>query len=302
MPTTITNLSTAELDDAIIQALHTVLPVFSAFSTRLNFERGLVLGSKIKVPVVGDLTVGNKTAGTLVSTSGSITGVDVTLDAFKGASWELAEGSIDAATAGEYWKGQIPVAVSKLAKTIVDAALANLTAANFATEVVVGATSTWTPATLAAIQTAADNKLLGGACNLLLGAEGANKLISLEQIVYAFAIANGANTLASGQLPTALSGMPAYKYVGMPTAGNMLGAVISPAAIGIAAGAPSQIIRSGEGNVVERRIVEDPESGFSVQYTEAVDAGGKITGEVAAIYGSAKATDRVVRVVSAANT
>jgi hypothetical protein len=79
---------------------------------------------------------------------------------------------------------------------------------------------------------------------------------------------------------------------------NMTGAVIGRAAIAVGMARPPMLMQAGEGNIVERRIITEPDSGLSALYTVKADAGGTKSGEVALLYGAAKAQDSVVRVVS----
>jgi hypothetical protein len=55
----------------------------------------------------------------------------------------------------------------------------------------------------------------------------------------------------------------------------------------------------GQGDVVDRRIITEPDSELSVQYTMKVSAGGSVAGEVAILCGVAKLQNSIVRLVSA---
>ena len=56
---------------------------------------------------------------------------------------------------------------------------------------------------------------------------------------------------------------------------------------------------AGDGNIADRRIITDPDSGISVLYTLKADAGGTLTGECQIYYGLAVGQDSIVRLVSA---
>lgn len=295
MATTFTGLSEAQIDDKIIGSIQAVLPMLSAFSTQLDHPEGLVQGNTYKVPVIGALTVGNKTAGTLVSAGGSLTAASVVASNFKGASFEAIEGTISKRVMGNWWGAQVAEATKAVAKAVVDGALGLVTSTNFATDVAI------TPASfsiddLAAIRAAAKGKLKDMPAAFLCNATVASRLITLQQVVLALAIADNRNSLADGKIPGGVVGYQAYEYADMPTGLNA--AVIGQGALAVVAGAPEQLITSGEGDVAYRRIVTEPESGLSLQYTETVKSGGTVSCEIAVIYGAAKALDAAVRVVT----
>jgi hypothetical protein len=75
--------------------------------------------------------------------------------------------------------------------------------------------------------------------------------------------------------------------------------VVGQAAIAIGIAQPSPLMASGEGNIVERRIISEPDSGLSVMLTVKADAGGTVSGEVALLFGVAKGQDSAVRLLSA---
>ena len=62
---------------------------------------------------------------------------------------------------------------------------------------------------------------------------------------------------------------------------------------------PDPLAAAGEGDIVERRIITDPDSGISALFTTTASGGGTIAGEIAILYGVAKGQDAVVRLVSA---
>lgn len=296
MATSFTGLSEAMIDDKIIGSIQAVLPMLSAFSTQLDHPGGLIQGNTYKVPVIGALTVGNKTPGVLVDASGSLDGADVVADAFKGAGFEAKEGTISKRVMGKWWGAQVAEATKAVAATIVDGALGLVTAENFATAVSVDPAA-FDIDDLANIRAAAKGKLKNMSGAFLCGPTVASRLITLQQVVLALAIADNRNSVADGKIPGGVVGYQAYEYVDMPSA--LPAAVVGQGALAVVAGAPEQLITSGEGDVAYRRIVTEPESGLSLQYTETVSGGGKVSCEIAAIYGAAKALDAAVRVVAA---
>lgn len=297
MATSFTGLSEAQIDDKIIGSIQAVLPMLSAFSTQLDNPEGLVQGNSYKVPIMGALTVGNKTPGTLVAASGSLSPANVTASNFKGAGFEAIEGLISKRMMGSWWGAQVAEATKAVAATIVDGALGLVTSTNFATEVTVNPAA-FTADDLASIRAVAKGKLKHMSGAFLCGSTVASRLITLQQVVLALAIADNRNSIADGKIPGGVVGYQAYEYVDMPS--TLPAAVIGQGALAVVAGAPEQLITSGDGDVTYRRIITEPESGLSLQYTEAVSSGGKVQCEIAAIYGAAKALDAAVRVVAAA--
>lgn len=302
MPTTFTGLSEAQMDDVIIGAIQSMLPYLGAFSTQLDHPEGLVKGNTYIVPVVGGVTVTDKTPGTLVSPSGSVTGANVEVDTFKGAAFEAIEGQMSRRLLANWWPLQIRQAAKAVAQKCVDGALALVTASNYgdtSADKVVEALADFDMETLAAIRAVARKKLQDVEGAFICNADIGSRLVTLEQVVYALAIAQGKDAISGGALPGSVVGYPAFEYVGLPgNSENLVGAVIGKSAIAIAAGAPEQIIASGDGEVAYRRIVAEPDSGLSVQYTEVVQGGGKIIAELGLLYGAKKAQNAVVRLVT----
>lgn len=298
MATSFTGLSEAQIDDIIIEAILSMLPYFGAFSTQLDHPEGLVKGNDYIVPIVGALTVGNKTPGTLVTPSGSVTGVPVTVNTFKGAAFEAIEGELSARLVAAWWKKQIAAAAVVVAQTCVDAALGLVTAANYGSgdgDVVTDAD--FDTDTIVALRAAAKNKLNSVPGAFICNALTASRLIALQQVV--IALAEARNAVSEGVIPGRLVGYPAYEYVDLPhNSEHLVAAVIGQSAIAVAAGAPEQLISSGEGDVRYRRIIAEPESGLSVQYTEVVQGGGKVIAELGLLFGVKKAQDAVVRLVT----
>lgn len=305
MATSFTGLSEAQLDEQIIGAIQSILPMLSAFSTRLDAtaDGGLVLGNSYIVPIIGDVTVSDKTPGTLVGASGSVTGVAVVANKFKGASFEAIEGSVSAKLLAAWWSEQIREAMHSVAASVVNDALGLLTEENYGTGAynqIIEALADVDADTLQAIREYSSMKLKGKRAAFICAPSLASRLLTLGQVVYAYGIADRENLVRDGQLPDTLVGHRAMEYVDFPGNGeNLVGAVVAQSAIAVVAGAPSQVLESGMGDITYRRIVEEPESGLSVQYTETASAGGKISAECAIMYGVKKAQDAAVLVATA---
>jgi hypothetical protein len=75
--------------------------------------------------------------------------------------------------------------------------------------------------------------------------------------------------------------------------------VIGKAAIAIAIARAGFFLNAGDGNIVDRRVISDPQSGLSAMLTTKADAGGTLSGEVAMLFGVAKAQNAVVRLLTA---
>lgn len=291
MATTVSGLSEAQLDDQLITAIRSKLPFVELFSTRLDFAgEGLVKGNTYIVPVQGVMNVSDKTPGTLVASSGSLTGASVVANGFKGVSWSAAEGGISARLLANWFAQQIPLAVAQVGGAIVDAAIGLLTSTNFTQEVTDAA---FDLDTVAELRKAAHKKLKDMPGAFLCGPDVAAELSKVQPVAEILALVEKHNVYTDGRIPGSVIGYDAFEYRGWGSTACDA-AVVGKGAIALVAGAPEQIISAGSGNVVYRRLIEDPESGLTLQYTEAVDAGGTITGEVACVYGVAKATDNAV--------
>ena len=303
MATTFTGLSEAQLDDIVIPAIQAMLPYLGAFSTRTRYEERLILNNAYIVPLVGNVTVKDKTPGAPVETSGGATGVSVVADKFKGASFYAKEGEVPSSLMSTWWPEQMKTACVAVAQTCVDGALALITAANYGSgtnDVVTQALAQFDDSTLGAIHAAARRKLKNVRGAFLCDPQVGGKLISMKQMVLALAVADDRNSLADGRLPGGIIGYDCYEYADFPdNSENLVAAVIGRSAIAVAAGAPDQLITSGQGDVTYRRVFEEPESGLTIQYTEMVNGHGKVEAEVAQIYGVKKGQDAVVRLVTA---
>lgn len=303
MATTYTGLSEAQIDDYIIGAIQAILPYFRAFSTQLDHPEGLIKGNTYIVPIVGNLSVADKTPGTLATASGSVTGVGVEVDTFKAAAFDAIEGVISSRLLAAWWPEQIREAAVAVAQSCVDSALGLVTAANYGStsaDVVTESLANFDIDTLGDIRAAAKAKLKNVPGAFICNSAIASKMTVMQQIVLALAIADDRNVIADGRIPGGMLGYDAYEYSDLPgNSENLVAAVIGRSAIAVAAGAPEQIITSGLGDVAYRRIVTEPASGLSLQYTEVVKGGGTITAELGLLFGVKKAQNAVVRLVTA---
>jgi hypothetical protein len=302
MATTFTNLSTAQVDDMVVGAIRTILPALDMFSLQVLAEPAIVNTVK-RVPLSTDPTLVTKTPGTFASTTGALTGVDVTINTFNAGAWDATEGLMSASLMPAYWADKIAGGVYVVAKSIVDAALALVTSGNFGntegTDKLTVAVADFGAADVASLRTLAAKKIKGRVKSLMLNSDYAGAISGDSSILSVFG-QTGENLLKSGKLPQ-LGGMISMEYTDLPTNSQSLGGVIFGKAAIAAAVAPFDMLNgSGEGNIVERRMITEPDTGLTVVYTEKVDAGGTRSGEIAALFGVAvgRAAD-VVRLVSA---
>jgi hypothetical protein len=246
-----------------------------------------------------DPTVGDKTPGTMVAATGALAGVDVTIDKFRGAGWEAIEGKIPASLLPAFWADKAAGAVYAAAKDVIDTLLALVTASNFGN----GDADKYScpPADFgqddsALVWEKATGKIKRQRKVFMMGTSYAANLFGSSNLALIYASA-GDNFLKSGQLPQFLD-LNQMHYGDFPeNSENLGGAVIGQAALACALVRPGFFLSSGEGNVVDRRIITEPDSGISVMYTVTAEGGGKLNGEVAIMYGVAKGQNSVVRVV-----
>ncbi len=301
MATTFTNLSTAQVDNMVVEAIRTILPALDMFSMRVDAEPAIVNTVK-RVPLSTDPTLATKTPGTFATATGALTGVDVTLNTFNAAAWDATEGLIAASQMASYWADKIAGGVYVVAKSIIDAALALVTATNYGdvanTDKLVVAVADFGAPDVAALRTLAAKKIKGRVKSMMLNSDYAGAIMGEASILSVFS-QTGENLLKSGNLPQ-LGGMTSLEYTDLPTNNQNLGGVIFGKAAIAAAVAPFDILNSsGEGNIVERRLITEPETGLTLVYTEKVDAGGTRSGEIAALFGVAKGQNAAVRLVTA---
>lgn len=300
MATTISNINTAQVDEAVAEGLRHALPALSAFSMSVN-DADSIVNNVIRVQLATDPTVGNKTAGTMTSGSGTLTGVDVTLSRWRSAGFNANEGEVSARTFPAFWQDKIRGGVYALVKDVVDYSMSLITAANYgdtASDKLIVAPADFGQQDAAELWGLATTKIKGQEKTAFFNTAYAVQLFGQGSMAAVYASA-GNNFLESGKLPRFLSMNQAH-YADLPTnSQNLGGFVVGKAAIAVGIGRTGQLIASGEGNVVERRFITDPETGITVQYTVTVEGGGSINGELALLYGAAKGQDAIVRLKSA---
>jgi hypothetical protein len=302
MASTISTINQALVDQRVVEALRYVLPAFDAFSMRVERE-GMIQSDSVYVPIATDPTAQSKTAGTLVTSNGTVAGVQVSLSNFYGAGWDVAEGKMSPAVFASYWADKAAGAVYSLAKQVVDAALALITAINYgnteATDKLTVAVADFGITDLASLWAIAERKIRQRQRTLLLNSHYAGAVMGDSAVSLNFATANGNNPLATGILPQ-LIGMNTLAYGALAdNSENLGGAVIGKAAILGAVAPPAALAGAGDGAIMERRIITEPTSGLSCLYTSTVGAGGLVQGECAILYGVAKGQDSVVRLLTA---
>lgn len=301
MATTISTINESLVDQKVVAALRYFLPMLKAFSYRVESE-GKIQNDIVFVPIATDPTAQSKTNGTRVGANGTLAGQSVTLSNHYAAGWDATEGSIAPPLFGNYWSDKAAGAVYALAKQVVDASLAVITAANF------GSTEGIDKLTVAAADFGANDlaklwqygatKIKQREISLGLNAAYAAALLGETSLAQVFAT-GGTNFIATGVLPT-LIGMNTWAYPAFPANGeNLGGAVFGRAAILVGVAPVAPLAAAGEGNIVERRIITEPDSGISVLYTMTADGAGVVNGECELLYGVAKGQDAVVRLLSA---
>lgn len=298
MATSFSNLNEAKVDAAVIDAARTALPYIKLFSHVVQAEPA-VQNSVIKVPLATDPTVADKTPGAYVTDTGGLTGVSVTLNAFKSAHWVATEGSIGADVFESWWLSQIRGGVKALIKNIIDRAFALVTSTNYGdtdADKLSVAVADFGQGSLAQLWAKGAAKIKDQQRSIILNTEYAAQLYGSSNLALVYASA-GENFLQSGRLPRFID-LDVVHYADLPGNGeNLGGAVFAPSAIAVAVAPPSLLLASGEGDIVERRIIQDPDSGLSVVYTVAASGSGIKHGEVSLLSGVAVGRNAVVRLV-----
>lgn len=299
---TISSINESLVDQKVVGALRFFLPLLKSFSYRVESE-GKIKSDVVYVPIATDPSAQSKTPGTALTADGTLAGTSVTLSNFYAAKWDAAEGAMGPGILASYWADKAAGAIYSLAKTVIDAALAQITAANFlnveGTDKLTCSTADFGQNDLAKLWQYAATKIKQREISLGLNAAYAAALMGESNLALIFAN-TGTNFVQTGILPT-LIGMNTWAYPSFPANGeNLGGAVFGRAAILVATAPPSPLAAAGDGNIVERRIITEPESGISALYTMTADGdAGAIAGECSLLYGVAKGQDAVVRLLSA---
>lgn len=301
MATTISNVTEAMVDERVIPALKRVLPLLSLFSYVIENEEREV-NQTVKVPLATDPTVGDKTAGTFSTDSGTVNSVTVTYDRFRSAAFALTEGSVPSRLAGGIWMDKMEGAVYGVAKDAIDYVLSLITLASYGdvegTDKKTVAPADFGQSDIGDIWAVADSKIKSQNKVLMLGRLYTAAIFGSNNIMLLNATGGG-NTFTTGTLP-AMLGMQTAVYGDFPANSQSLGgAVIGRAALALGIARPTQLLSSGDGDVMERRFITEPDSGLTVQLTTKAGAGGTIAGEVALLYGAIKAQNSIVRVCTA---
>jgi hypothetical protein len=301
MATTVATINESLVDQAVVKALRYILPALKFFSYQVESEERII-NDVIYVPIATDPTVATKTPGTFATGTGGIAGTAVTLDTPIAAGWGFNEGEMRPSLLPQAWADKAAGGVYALAKAVVDAALALVTASNFSnvegTDKLTKAVADWDQGELASLIGIGAKKIRQRERAILLNTDYAMGLMGNSMFALTFS-ASGMNLLETGKVPN-LFGFPAMQYDALPTNSESLGGVVfGRAALCVAAAPMAQLMSAGDGNIRNRRIITDPESGVSVLYTEQADAGGTLAGEVSLVYGVKKGQNAAVRLVSA---
>lgn len=298
MATTITNVNEALLDDLVIPALRNVLPILRAFSLKVIPKGNIVVNNTTRVQLSTDPTGGAKTPGTMVTDTGALTGVDVTLDTPYGAAFSATEGTMPPTSMEQWWATQAAGGVYVCAKAVVDSALALVTQANFAAKVT-KPVGDFGQAALAELWEQAETTIKQRERTFGMNAKYAAALMGSGTLALALG-QTGSTFIQTGVLPAFL-GMSAWSYAGFPSnSENLGGAVFGRAAIAVAVAELPDLMASGDGNIMYRRSITEPDSGITAKFTVTGDGGGTMKGEVALLYGVAKGDgNALVRLVSA---
>lgn len=299
MASTISGINEALVDKQVVEALKHMLPVLRAFSYVIE-QDDRITSDTVNVPLSTDPTVGDKTAGTFKTADGALAGTTVTYNRFRAAGWDAVETTMRPSLFAQYWADKAAGAVYGCAKDVIDYALSLITIANFGdadADKLVVAPADFGQNDAALLWERATTKIKRQKKTFMMNTAYAGSLFGSSNLALIYASA-GNNFLASGQIPQFLD-LNQMHYADFPAnSQNLGGAVIGSAALALAIARPSMLMGAGEGNIVERRVITEPDSGLSAMYTTKADAGGTISGEVAILYGAAKGQNSIVRLVS----
>jgi hypothetical protein len=299
MASTIAGINVALVDEKIHEALKHVIPVLSAFSYQIE-QADRIEGDTVKVPLATDPTVGTKTAGTFATATGELNTVTATYNRFRASAWDAVEAKMRAATLEQYWADKAAAAAYGVAKDVIDAALALVTATNYGnaegTDKLTAKPSEFKQAKAAKLWGIATDKIKRQRKTFIMNTAFATGVFGDSSMALIYASANE-NYLKSGTLPRFLD-LNQMHYGDMPDNSEDLGgAIFGSAAIAVAMARPSFFLQSGEGDIISRDVITDSDSGISLMHTVKASAGGTLSGEIALLSGVVKAQDAVVRLI-----
>ncbi len=297
MATTVATINQSLVDKKVIEGLRSILPVLSAISYRPVTE-GKIKNDSIYVPIATDPTAQSKTAGTLVTANGTLAGTQVQLSNHYAAGWQFNEGEVPADLFPEAWADKVSGSVYALAKQVVDATLALVTASNYGdsegTDKLTVAIADFGMSDLATLWQYGAAKIKQRQRTFIMGPSVAGAIFGESVITSSFSNV-GNNLVATGNIPNLL-GMPAIMYDAFPNNSENLASCIVGKAAMLACSAPPQALgAAGEGAVSESRVIMDPDSGISVLYKSTIEVGGAVKGECSILYGVAKGQNAAVR-------
>lgn len=299
MASTIAGINVALVDEKIHEALKHVIPVLSAFSYKIEQDDRIV-GDTVKVPLATDPDVATKTPGTFATATGALNTVTATYDRFRASAWDAVEAEMRGATLEQYWADKAAGAAYGVAKDLINAALGLVTAANYdnveGVDKVTVAPTEFDQAEAANLWGVATDKIKRQSKTFIMNTKFATGLFSDSSLALIYASAND-NYLKSGTLPRFLD-LDQMHYADMPDNSEDLGgAIFGRAAIAVAIARPGFFLNGGDGDIVDRRVITDSDSGISLTYTVKASAGGSLSGEVALLSGVVKGQNAIVRLI-----
>lgn len=302
MATTLTNMIETTIVSQIIAALKNALIPINAFSFEVD-TAGKIQNDVLRVPVVTDATAQSKTPGTGLTSNGSLATTTVTLSNLYEAKWQLNEAQVNPSRAEAVFAALAAGAGYGIAKQVIDAALALVTASNYGStageDVLTVAAADFGQNDLGELLKCAEAKKLGRDRSLVLNASYAGALIGESNLGLILATL-GEQALKTAVLPPLL-GMQTYMYSALPTnSENLGGFVCDKTAIAVGMAPPELLAAPGQGNLIAAEIISDADGKVSALYKRWYDAdAGTVYGSIAVLYGVAKINDSVVRIVSA---
>jgi len=294
-------INEALTDKMVVEAIRSLPPALDAFSYRTGNDMEFIEGNSVYVPLATDPAAQNKTAGTTPAASGTLTGVQVLLNKHKSAPWDAIEGKIGAAMFPSWWAASAAGAVRNCALAVIADALGLVLKATYGdvenTDKITQTPANFKQAELGLLIAAAARKIKGTGKSFGMNPSYWGAMLGNPSLGMQLAL-SGISPLQTGIIPAFAGLGKTWMLPEFPTNSENLGAaVFGKAAIAVAVGPPSQLIEAGEGNVLDSRVITEPESGISVLYRVKAEGGGTVTGEVSMIYGYAAGQNAIVRVV-----
>jgi hypothetical protein len=299
MATTLTNWTESTIILPSLAALKNGLVPLKALSFAVDVG-GRMKDDVVRVPITAARTATAKTAGSTLASGGSSATTAVTLDTYYAATWQVNEAEVSGARAQDVFRSQAVEGAYAVAAAVLNSAFALATAANYGSgdeDLLEVAPADFGQNDLGALWSKAETKKLGRDRSLVLNGSFAGALFGDSNLALILATLGKAGAILNAELPP-MNGMTPYVYSALPTNSESLGGLVcDKGAIAVAMAAFEGVAAAGEGDLMSREIITDPESSVVLVYKRWYKSDeGAMFGRFEALWGVAKVQDSLIRI------